>query len=111
MSSRHSDGTRCLEGRRGAPTLFRACCDLFEAHLSACAFDVRYEWRSSARQWVIAISESAGGGGIHIRYCPHCGAELRPGSAKGSRQLDKPLQRTSPRKPYGMVEEKRDLVD
>ena len=84
MSSIHSDGTPCLEGQRGAPDAFRACCDLFESHLSACALDVRYEWWPSGRQWVIAISESAGGGGVQISHCPHCGVSLRPGSAYGT---------------------------
>jgi hypothetical protein len=76
MASKHADGTRCLEGVRGAPDDFRPCCDDFGGHLDTCSHDVRYEWWSTARGWVIRIAEAAGGGGIHIEFCPHCGARL-----------------------------------
>jgi hypothetical protein len=76
MAARHSDGTQCLEGTKRVPRGFKPCCKLFEAHTRACAYDVRYEWYSKSKQWVIAISESAGGGGIEIVFCPHCGEKL-----------------------------------
>lgn len=77
MRKKHPDGTRCLEGTRGAPRTFRSCCDFFEGHLSSCVYDIRFEWHNRARQWEIPIAASAGGGSMAIRYCPHCGARLR----------------------------------
>ena len=73
---KHTDGTECLEGTKRVPKNFKPCCDVFEGHTSTCAFDLRYEWRQKSKQWVIAISEIAGGGGISIAFCPHCGARL-----------------------------------
>ncbi len=73
---RHPDGTLCLEGTTSLPPDFQPCCAVFAAHTATCAHDLRYEWRPKSRQWVIAIAESAGGGGIMITYCPHCGALL-----------------------------------
>lgn len=58
------------------PVGFAACCDTFVEHVAACAHDVRYEWWSRDGQWVIAIAESAGGGGVEISFCPHCGKKL-----------------------------------
>lgn len=52
------------------------CCEIFAGHLDTCEFDVRYEWRSKSKQWVIAIAESAGGGGLTMNFCPHCGKKL-----------------------------------
>jgi hypothetical protein len=77
-NSRHIDGTPCKEGTRRVPVGFRACCAAFRGHVSTCDYDLRYEWWKIQRFWVITIAESAGGGGVVIRYCPHCGAELRP---------------------------------
>jgi hypothetical protein len=37
---------------------------------------VRYEWHASTG-WRIAIAEIAGGGGIGIKHCPHCGTGLK----------------------------------
>lgn len=76
MTSVHSDGTPCKEGTANVPAGFAPCCDMFGSHTSTCDYDVRYEWWSKSRQWVISISESAGGGGIQIFYCPHCGTCL-----------------------------------
>ena len=76
MTSKHTDGTECLEGTKLVPTGFVPCCDVLGGHTSSCAFDIRYEWWSKSGRWVIAIAQSAGGGGIEIRFCPHCGAEL-----------------------------------
>ena len=73
---RHPDGTLCLEGTTSLPPDFQPCCAVFAAHTATCAYDLRYEWRPKSRQWVIAIAEAAGGGGIVIAHCPHCGAPL-----------------------------------
>jgi hypothetical protein len=75
---RHIDGTRCKEGTRRVPPRFRACCAAFAGHLATCDYDLRYEWWQRQRFWVITIAEAAGGGGVVIRYCPHCGLELKP---------------------------------
>jgi hypothetical protein len=72
----HADGTGCLEGTKLVPVNFSPCCDEFAGHLSTCAYDLRYEYWKKSKTWVIAIAESAGGGGIVIRYCPHCGNKL-----------------------------------
>jgi hypothetical protein len=75
--SRHADGTSCLEGTRSVPPRFRSCCEVFAGHTRACVNDIRYEWWSRSGRWVTVISETSGGGGIKMRYCPHCGARLR----------------------------------
>jgi len=72
----HSDGTICREGTQSLPEDFVPCCEMFSAHTATCVFDIRYEWWKTSRRWVIAIAESAGGGGIEITYCPHCGTKL-----------------------------------
>lgn len=73
---RHSDGTICLEGTRSVPHDYVACCETFLGHTTTCEYDIRYEWWHESRQWVIAIAEAAGGGGIIIEFCPHCGTKL-----------------------------------
>ena len=73
---RHPDGTLCLEGISSLPPDSQPCCEVFAGHTATCAHDLRYEWWRKSRRWVIAIAESAGGGGIMIRYCPHCGTPL-----------------------------------
>lgn len=87
--SRYPDGTRCVEGTRRVPRGFRPCCRVFASHTTSCAYDVRYEWWQRRRTWVVTIAESAGGGGIEIRFCPHCGRSLQPGGSSNST-----LQRT-----------------
>ena len=76
----HSDGSECREGTQTVPLEFVACCDVFEQQTFACEYDIRYEWRSDLEPpvWVIAIAESAGGGGIEMDFCPHCGTRLVP---------------------------------
>ncbi len=74
---RHDDGTVCREGTKRVPPRFRACCEVFQAHTATCELDVRYEWWPKARRWFIAISDAAGGGGIEIEFCPHCGSRLQ----------------------------------
>ena len=78
QKQRHIDGTLCKEGTRSVPPRFRTCCAVFAGHLETCDYDVRYEWWKRQRFWVISIADAAGGGGVVIRYCPHCGAELKP---------------------------------
>lgn len=73
---KHSDGTKCLEGTSSIPKNYKPCCETFLGHTVTCSFDVRYEYWKKSKQWVIAIAESAGGGGITIKYCPHCGKKL-----------------------------------
>jgi hypothetical protein len=58
------------------PPRFRHCCEVFRAHTTTCELDVRYEWWPKANRWFIAILDSAGGGGIEIGFCPHCGRQL-----------------------------------
>ena len=72
----HSDGTTCNEGTSSVPEGYTPCCGTFEAHTRACEFDIRYEWWAKDSKWVIAIADTAGGGGIEIGYCPHCGMRL-----------------------------------
>jgi hypothetical protein len=76
LVNRHSNGTICLEGTSTVAEKFAPCCEDFAGHLIACVFDFRYEWWKNKQIWVIVISESAGGGGIQISFCPHCGKKL-----------------------------------
>src|SRR6058998_1346514 len=81
---RHDDGTVCREGTKRVPPRFRACCEVFQAHTATCELDVRYEWWPKARRWFIAISDAAGGGGIEIDFCPHCGSRLQQRASSNS---------------------------
>ncbi len=72
----HADGTECKEGTRSVPDGWIPCCEAFAGHVDTCDFDIRYEYWRSRDGWFVAIAESAGGGGIEISYCPHCGTEL-----------------------------------
>lgn len=73
---KHEDGSICLEGTRKLPKNFKPCCEVFRSHTASCIFDVRYEWNENIKGWWIAIDSKAGGGGIEIKYCPHCGESL-----------------------------------
>lgn len=72
----HTDGTICLEGTRTVPDGHTPCCAAFDRGTLACVYDIRYEWQREPGRWMIAIAEVAGGGGITIRFCPHCGTDL-----------------------------------
>jgi hypothetical protein len=72
---KHPDGSECLAGTQRVPRDYAPCCEVFEDHTRACVFDVRYEW-SESHGWMTAISSLAGGGGITISHCPHCGMRL-----------------------------------
>ena len=78
--TRHDDGTPCPEGTRCVPRGFKACCECFAGHTTACYFDIRYEWWPRRKSWFIIIAKVAGGGGVRMSFCPHCGAKLRPRS-------------------------------
>lgn len=73
------------------PPRFKACCAAFNAHTTTCELDVRYEWWSKARRWFIAIAEVAGGGGIEMAFCPHCGSRLPP-RGSSNHALERPGQ-------------------
>ena len=75
----HADGSICPEGTSSAPPGFMACCEDFAQQTTSCYYDIRYEWRNDLECWLIAIPDSAGGGGIEISFCPHCGASLLTG--------------------------------
>jgi hypothetical protein len=82
----HEDGSPCPEGTQSVPRVFAPCCEVFADHTAACYFDIRYEWWPKQKGWFIVIAPSAGGGGIAISYCPHCGSKLT-GSARKSSHL------------------------
>ncbi len=72
---RHPDSSPCLEGTQRVSENYVPCCESFDNGTRRCAYDIRYEyWKGQG--WVIAIVEEAGGGGITISYCPHCGVRL-----------------------------------
>jgi hypothetical protein len=68
------------------PRGWQPCCSVFEDHTKACYFDVRYEW-SSQHGWMNLIAPSAGGGGIVMSFCPHCGIKLFDPSKKVPKHL------------------------
>lgn len=70
----HVNKTPCLSGTRQLPPDFKACCEVFEDHTTACTFDIRYIWIPD--KWGIEIDNSAGGGMIFMKFCPHCGVKL-----------------------------------
>jgi hypothetical protein len=78
----HADGTPCPEGTGKLPRAFAACCDAFAQHTRSCYVDLRYEWWTRSRAWFIVLAPEAGGGGIRISFCPHCGSDLRAGAGK-----------------------------
>lgn len=80
----HADGSICPEGTSLVPPDFSPCCEDFSEHTLSCYYDIRYEWDEADSEWVIVIPNSAGGGGILISYCPHCGASLSATSASDS---------------------------
>ena len=74
-ASRHPDGSPCLKGTQRVPKNYVPCCEFFDYRTRTCAYDIRYEyWKGQG--WMIVIVEEAGGGGIAISYCPHCGTRL-----------------------------------
>lgn len=76
VKRRHPDGSECKEGIQKVPTKYVPCCSTFHEHTKCCEYDIRYEWWAKSKHWVIVISELAGGGGIEIDFCPHCGIRL-----------------------------------
>jgi hypothetical protein len=83
----HGDGSICPEGTARRPRPYKPCCRDFDRHTLACFFDIRYEWWPRYRGWFNIISPSAGGGGIALNFCPHCGKRL-PGIRRSGRYLE-----------------------
>ena len=79
----HLDGSDCPEGTLLVPRGFAPCCAEFAERTLACFFDIRYEWWSGQQNWFVLITPDAGGGGIAMGYCPHCGARLAGGAKRG----------------------------
>jgi hypothetical protein len=91
----HPDGSECREGTQRVPRRWKPCCEVFENHTWACVYDIRYEWFSRHRQWGIAVADG-GTSYIILRYCPHCGTELKTRRNRGEgfnmdRRLEIPL--------------------
>lgn len=81
--STHTDGSPCPEGTQSVPADFRPCCAAFGARTLSCYFDIRYEWWEEHDAWFIIIDPTAGGGGLAIAFCPHCGGKLSGNSEEG----------------------------
>ena len=86
-SNTHTDGSPCPEGTQCLPEDGRICCNAFAARTMACYFDIRYEYWQNLGGWFVVIQPDAGGGGVAINYCPHCGARLQ-GEARTGRYYD-----------------------
>jgi hypothetical protein len=87
VTGKHIDGSDCPEGTQRLPRRFTPCCEAFLHRTRACYFDIRYEWWPAQRGWFVGIDPSAGGGGIALSYCPHCGSRLG-GIRRTGRQLE-----------------------
>ena len=83
----HIDGSPCPEGEQRLAPDGALCCAAFEARTRACYFDIRYEYWVSQGGWFIIIQPDAGGGGVAINNCPHCGARLA-GELREGRYFD-----------------------
>lgn len=79
----HIDGSPCPEGEQRLPAAGALCCAAFTARTYACYFDIRYEYWASQQNWFIVIQPDAGGGGIAISHCPHCGTKLQGDGLEG----------------------------
>lgn len=78
MTRIHADGTTCLEGSRRVPRGFRPCCEGFAQRVVACTSDIRYEWWTRLKTWVIVIDGAAGGGGVAFAHRPTVATSCRP---------------------------------
>lgn len=83
----HADGSPCPEGTTRLPRTAKVCCAEFAARTRACYFDIRYEWWPRPRGWFTIIPPDAGGGGVAMNFCPHCGQRL-PGVKRHGRYLE-----------------------
>jgi hypothetical protein len=85
----HADGSPCPEGTQRLAPDGKICCDVFGQRTLACYFDIRYEYWPSLEGWFVIISPGAGGGGIAMQFCPHCGSKLAGDVESGRwRELD-----------------------
>ncbi len=83
----HIDGSDCPEGTQRLPPSGALCCETFRARTFACYFDIRYEWWPEPAGWYVIIAPDAGGGGVAINHCPHCGVRL-DGEPREGRYFD-----------------------
>ena len=83
----HADGSPCPEGTQRIPRGKKLCCEEFETRTQACYFDIRYEWWPRYQGWFTIIQPDAGGGGVAMNFCPHCGQRL-PGRHRSGRFLE-----------------------
>jgi len=83
----HADGSICPEGTARVPRGKKICCEDFRVRTLACFFDIRYEWWPEYKGWFTLVIPSAGGGGIAMNFCPHCGQRL-PGRRRAGRFLE-----------------------
>jgi hypothetical protein len=73
----------CPEGAQRLPADGAICCNDFRERTLACFFDIRYEYWPAYAGWFVIISPDAGGGGVAINFCPHCGLKLEGDSHAG----------------------------
>jgi hypothetical protein len=66
----------CPEGTQRLPEDGATCCDDFRERTAACYFDIRYEYWPDHAGWFVIIQPDAGGGGVAMNFCPHCGIKL-----------------------------------
>lgn len=83
----HADGSICPEGTARVPRGKKLCCEAFKDRTLACFFDIRYEWWPEYKGWFSIVIPSAGGGGIAMNFCPHCGKRL-PGRKRSGRFME-----------------------
>ena len=80
-TAHHPDGSICVAGTRRVPRNFSPCCEAFNACTKNCEFDIRFEWWSKSKVWVIRIPDRGSAGSV-IQFCPYCGAALQGGEKK-----------------------------
>lgn len=59
------------------PRGFSPCCKGFDAATKNCEFDIRFEWWSKSKIWVVRVPDG-GSSGIRMNFCPYCGKALGP---------------------------------
>ena len=81
---KHADGTPCLDGIPSVPRGFKPCCEAFGERTHACVFDIRFEWWSRTKTWVIRVADG-GSSGLGIASCPFCSTKIK--GVRGSRSV------------------------